>query len=480
MQCGKSEAAEEADQTGDNNHQQEDRADELDKEEPHIVDLLVAKCTLVGHSVQRVLLAPDPANDNGGAEGDQRIGKDADEVVVQAEDVLTEDPDVAPDTEAQTDGDTEQQAEHTTEDGGLGAVEGLRVGLGHERDEDLQNGDGRSQGSEEQQHEEQEAEEAARGELRKQGRHGDEEQGRAGADVDVEGEGAGDDDQTSEEGHTEVSESDLHRGFEHVLVVTQVAAVVDHAGGADVQREEALTDSGGDDRERDLGKVGLEVVDDAFACTGQGNSAENQDDQDDDQRRHHDLAGFLDALLDAAADDDDRHGEEDEGAEDRPPDVADKSAEEAADSVRRNVRECGEGVDDVVEHPAAEHRVIGEGKQRAENAQVAHPGEVVVAEELAIGRNGVGLAVTADEEVAEQHADTDDQHHDDVGEQECCAAVLSRHPRELHDVAEADCGARRSENEAQTPGPLLTGFLVVHDVPPYFLLFRLSTAVFRL
>ena len=121
----------------------------------------MSETTLVGDCIEGVLLAPDPADDNGRAECNQRIGKDANKVIVETEDILTKDADIAPDTEAQADGNAKEKAENTAGDGGLCAVELLGERLGHERNKDLKNGDRRGQGCKEQQHKEQEAEEAA-------------------------------------------------------------------------------------------------------------------------------------------------------------------------------------------------------------------------------------------------------------------------------------------------------------------------------
>ena len=110
------EAFQERHQTGNHNHEQQDRADIAYKEEPHIVDLLVAESSVVGNRVDRIFLAPDPANDHSSAKRDQRIGKDADEVVIQAENILAKNPDITPHTKAQAYRNAKDQADHAAHD----------------------------------------------------------------------------------------------------------------------------------------------------------------------------------------------------------------------------------------------------------------------------------------------------------------------------------------------------------------------------
>ena len=132
---------------------------------------------------------------------------------------------------------------------------------------------------------------------------------------------------------------------------------------------------------------------------------------------------------------------------------ADKRTEECADLASiGHVRKRAEGHDDVVHHPAAEHGVVRLGKKRTEYAEIAHPGESSV--DFPVSEDRAALAVTADEEVRHQHERTDKNHDNDVRDQERCAAVLTGHPRELHNVAQANRRTGRRQNETEAAAPL--------------------------
>ena len=149
---------------------------------------------------------------------------------------------------------------------------------------------------------------------------------------------------------------------------------------------------------------------------------------------------------------------EDQSADQGTPGGAGECTEECANcACVGHAGQCAEGVNDVPHHPAAEDSVVCFSQHCAKDAQITHPGEA--AADLLVGHDSCGLAVTADQEVSHQHADTDNNHTDDVDEQECCAAVSTGHVGELHDVAQTDCGTGSSQNEAKSAAPLLTGLV---------------------
>ena len=131
-----------------------------------------------------------------------------------------------------------------------------------------------------------------------------------------------------------------------------------------------------------------------------------------------------------------------------------------------NVQITADDIDDVADHPAAEHHVIGHD---AECAEQAHP-----TDQFPNFGNGFAIhcaakriqrvhAFTAADDVFHQnHRNTDDQHGDTEQKHIRAAAVFTNQIRETPCCAKADSRAGNGKDVSQTVGPGLTGLIGRH------------------
>ena len=172
----------------------------------------------------------------------------------------------------------------------LAGVTGLIAEVGHD---DLQQRDGGGDGSKHHQQIEQDAEQSAQGHFVEHILHGHKQQGRAAQSAGgVQGETAGDNAQTSHQGHHGIHDNDEQSVLFDVFLFMQVGAVGDHGAHAQRQGEEHLAAGSGNNGEEIGGflnntvfqsPAGNEHILQAVHSAGQGAGADDADEQDDEQ-----------------------------------------------------------------------------------------------------------------------------------------------------------------------------------------------------
>ena len=184
--------------------------------------------------------------------------------------------------------------------------------------------------------------------------------------------------------------------------------------------------------------AGREKKFDALPAARERNAADDENEHQDEKRRHENLRKLFNARFDAAQHDEGRHEEEDEKVRIGAHAVGDKAAEIRAERVGVGSDAAAhEGVDGVLDAPAAHDRVKGKDQKDGENADAAEeaPGLAADEEEAA---HGAALAGASHGEFGNEERNPDGHGKEDVGDHEDRSAVGARHVLELPDRAESD------------------------------------------
>ena len=290
-------------------------------------------------------------------------------------------------------------------------------------------------------------------ELREDGGHRRE--GEAGASVgrEAEGEDGGHDHQTAENGRENREEDDPGDGRRKVNAVAEVAAVVHLGARAHGEREEGEAHRVEQRLAREGGEVGLEEEFDSLHGAGEHEAAHDEDEHHEEEERHQDLGDALDALFNAEVDDEGGGAEEGEVRE-HGGDVGGGEGVEGAAHHGRIVDDAvaHEGLNHVVDAPAAHHGVEGEHEEAREHGDVSDDAREGAAEPSE-GACGACAYRAAHAHLADEKREADRHGEEDVGEHEDGAAVRASHVGKLPNGTETDGGACARENKPQAGPP---------------------------
>ena len=270
--------------------------------------------------------------------------------------------------------------------------------------------------------------------------------------LNAECEHCGHDSQCGHHGGAGIEECGGYGGFGDVLVLFQVAAVDDHAGACDGQREEGLTHS----HDPCFGicqllPLGHEQKFIACGCTGQECHANGNNHKQHEECGHHNLVQLLNALGGAQ--------QQTSAAQHYDGGVAGNVAQSAA----HGGEVCGgigghqiacDAAQQTLQYPAQNDGVANGNAQRAKQG---NPAKRIAQLALAAGCEAVFvcaqstcLCAAADGKFCGQTHQTEQHYENNIGNQKCSAAVLAQTVGEQPNVAHANCGANAGQHEAQT------------------------------
>ncbi|MDQ1117743.1 hypothetical protein QE383_000051 [Pseudoxanthomonas winnipegensis] len=224
------------------------------------------------------------------------------------------------------------------------------------------------------------------------------------------------------------------------------------------QREERLADRGDHDVPADQRKVRHEQEPRGLAGAAVAHREDQQADQDQKAKRCQDPGHALDALVDAEADHEGGGGDEEARARQH----GDGAVHHRSLHLRGAFgvdagKTAGDGQDEVVQHPAADHEVEA---QDQEDAGQREPAERLprLADAVAFHQHLHVAHHAAPADAAQQHLGhqrRDGQHHqcDEVQRHEQAAAVDPGQVAELPDVGDARLGTDGSDQEQQVGRP---------------------------
>ena len=182
-------------------------------------------------------------------------------------------------------------------------------------------------------------------------------------------------------------------------------------------------------------------------------NAHDEDEHHEEEERHQDLGDALDALFNAEVDDEGGGAEEGEVRE-HGGDVGGGEGLEGAAHHGRIVDDAvaHEGLNHVVDAPAAHHGVEGEHEEAREHGDVSDDAREGAAEPSE-GACGACAYRAAHAHLADEKREADRHGEEDVGEHEDGAAVRASHVGKLPNGTETDGGACARENKPQAGPP---------------------------
>ena len=316
--------------------------------------------------------------------------------------------------------------------------------LAHAGEDVLEHGELRGERGEDHEQEEQRAPETAARHVVEHGGHRVEEQRRTGVDLEIVGKARGEHDQARHDGDERVEDDDVHALAHEGALLADIAAEDRHRADAEAQREERLVHRADDDTAVDLREIGHEVEGEAFLRAGERKAVDREHDHQDEQRRHQIFRHALQAALQIKA-------QNAEAQHDRDQQINDVHAGVRDHLHEAEVRALAEQeLHEVIHHPAGDDGVERHQGDVAEQGKIAVDVPLLTGLlQLLIHAHGAGLRSAAHGELHRHCGQTQQQQAQDIHQHEAAAAVLTRHPRELPDVAAADRAARAQHDETE-------------------------------
>lgn len=192
----------------------------------------------------------------------------------------------------------------------------------------------------------------------------------------------------------------------------------------------------------------------------------HQHQHQDEQRGHEDLAGPFNSRTDALEHHQNGHEHKQRLIARDHRGVGDEAAEGLAGLAQGGgLHQVQEGQPEVADRPAADHRVVGQDDDAADQPHpadrrpfgAAHPGEAV---------HHVVRPQAPDGELGQHDRKSHRGDHQDIDKDEGGSAVGACHVRKLPDVAQPDRGPCRRQDETDSAAPLLTRFSSHFPITP--------------